>query len=105
MIKTSIQLFILFLLTSPIVLSQNQVELHVLKLSGNIPNGKISIHNMDLNGTVISSNYDAKIKLYPNIEFQTLEGFDEAFNEIGGEALMALPASLQDEVMTKLLIV
>lgn len=43
-----------------------------------------------------------KIKLYPNIEFQTLEGVGGAFNEIGGEALMSLPPNLQDEVMKNL---
>ncbi|SFD87878.1 hypothetical protein [Thermophagus xiamenensis] len=31
-----------------------------------------------------------KIKIYPDIEFQTLEGVGGAFNEIGGEALMFL---------------
>ncbi|MEI6865253.1 hypothetical protein [Flavicella sp.] len=29
-----------------------------------------------------------KIKLYPSIEFQTLEGVGGSFNEIGGEALI-----------------
>ena len=43
-----------------------------------------------------------KIKLYPNIEFQMLEGVGGAFNEIGGEALMSLPTKLQDEVMMNL---
>ena len=44
----------------------------------------------------------SNIKLYPNIEFQTLEGVGGAFNEIGGEALMSLPNKLQDEVMKNL---
>ena len=44
----------------------------------------------------------SKIKLYPNIEFQTLEGVGGAFNEIGGEALMSLPTKLQNEVMKNL---
>ena len=39
------------------------------------------------------------IYLYPEIEFQSLDGVGGAFNEIGGEALMSLPADLQDEVM------
>lgn len=43
-----------------------------------------------------------KILIYPEIEFQTLEGVGGAFNEIGGEALMSLPTNLQDEVMRNL---
>jgi glucosylceramidase len=42
------------------------------------------------------------IYLYPEIEFQSLEGVGGAFNEIGGEALMTLPAEMQDEVMRNL---
>ena len=54
--------------------------------------------NLESNKVTKSS----KIKLYPNIEFQTLEGIGGAFNEIGGEALMSLPTKLQDEVMRNL---
>lgn len=39
------------------------------------------------------------IRLYPEIEFQKLDGIGGAFNEIGGEALMSLPTKMQDEVM------
>ena len=42
------------------------------------------------------------IKLYPDIEFQTIEGVGGAFNEIGGEALMSLPKKMQNEVMENL---
>ncbi|KXX71438.1 hypothetical protein [Flammeovirga sp. SJP92] len=43
-----------------------------------------------------------EIVLYPNIEHQTLEGIGGAFNEIGGEALLSLPAEKQDELMQNL---
>lgn len=100
MIKHS--LFILFALTNLMLFSQNQVEVNALKLSGALPNGELSVVK-----TVSKDNYESKkrshkIKLYPTIEFQTLEGFGGAFNEIGGEALMVLPEALQDEVMTNL---
>lgn len=87
---------------------------------GFITNAQTKVYYVDLNeakttdGNFIkeytpSAVFDAnkeskknKIKLYPNIEFQTLEGIGGAFNEIGGEALMSLPKKLQDEVMKNL---
>ena len=40
-----------------------------------------------------------KIVVYPEIEFQTIEGIGGAFNEIGGEALMSLPKKDREAVM------
>ncbi len=39
-----------------------------------------------------------KINLYPNQKLQTIDGFGGAFNEIGGEAFMALPRKARQEV-------
>lgn len=47
-------------------------------------------------------NRPKKIRVYPSIKYQTLEGIGGAFNEIGGEALMSLPKNLQNEVMQSL---
>ena len=95
-------LLIIFLITNLMMFSQNQIEVHALKLSGNMPDGKLSIENIVSLGDAKSEKRTNKIKLYPNIEFQTLEGFGGAFNEIGGEALMCLPTALQDQVITNL---
>ncbi|PWJ37929.1 glycoside hydrolase family 30 protein [Sediminitomix flava] len=43
-----------------------------------------------------------EIKVYPNIEHQTIEGIGGAFNEIGGEALLSLDHKLQREVLQNL---
>ncbi|MEM9337461.1 MAG: hypothetical protein AAGA66_01950 [Bacteroidota bacterium] len=42
------------------------------------------------------------IEVYPDIEFQTIEGMGGAFNEIGGEALLSLEEAQQKEVMENL---
>jgi len=42
------------------------------------------------------------IRIYPDITFQTIEGIGGAFNEIGGEALMALDQQQRNEVMKNL---
>ncbi|MEM6641427.1 MAG: hypothetical protein AAF616_00495 [Bacteroidota bacterium] len=42
------------------------------------------------------------IEVYPEIEFQTIEGIGGAFNEIGGEALLSLNEEQQKEVMESL---
>lgn len=44
----------------------------------------------------------ATLFLYPDITFQTMEGVGGAFNEIGGEALMALPKKDRKEVIKNL---
>ena len=74
----------------------------------------VKVHYVDLNkGNDVGKNFIKEytpqvledkgrvrtIKLYPEIEFQTLDGIGGAFNEIGGEALMSLPTKMQDEVM------
>lgn len=94
-------LLFVFLLGNLVMWAQNQVEVNVLKLSGDLPNGEIPVQKIVPNKEVANKR-SRKIKLYPNIEFQTLEGIGGAFNEIGGEALMSLPANLQDQVITKL---
>ncbi|WP_159023923.1 hypothetical protein [Formosa sp. L2A11] len=100
--KRSFSLLIVLVLSNMIMLAQNQIEVHALKLSGEMPNGKLSVNKQLSKGNAITKDGTHKIKLYPNVEFQTLEGFGGAFNEIGGEALMVLPKGLQDEVMTNL---
>ncbi len=42
------------------------------------------------------------VRIYPDITFQTIEGIGGAFNEIGGEALMALSEEQRTEVMKSL---
>ncbi|WP_405605853.1 glycoside hydrolase family 30 protein [Polaribacter sp. Asnod1-A03] len=42
------------------------------------------------------------IRIYPDISFQTIKGIGGAFNEIGGEALMSLSKSQQNEIMKNL---
>ena len=94
---------LLFCLLSMItVWSQNNVEVHAIKLSGEIPNGEIIVNKSVGKDLETPINRKNKIKLYPNVEFQTLEGFGGAFNEIGGEALMSLPSELQDQVIANL---
>ncbi|MFB9052677.1 hypothetical protein ACFFVB_06245 [Formosa undariae] len=82
--------------------AQQTAEVYALKLSGELSNGKISVQNIVQKADVISNKDTHKIKLYPEIEFQTLDGVGGAFNEIGGEALMSLPSALKDEVMTNI---
>lgn len=91
-----------FLLISFLMISQNKVEVNVLKLSGDLINGKLSVQSITPNIEGVTVKKSHKIKLYPKIEFQTLEGIGGAFNEIGGVALMTLPKALQDEVMTNI---
>ncbi|SDW10367.1 glucosylceramidase [Lutibacter oricola] len=43
-----------------------------------------------------------EIAVYPEIEFQTIEGIGGAFNEIGGEALLSLGNAKQKEVLENL---
>lgn len=43
-----------------------------------------------------------KIKLYPNLKHQVIQGIGGCFNEIGGEALLSLDKSQQKEVMEAL---
>lgn len=45
---------------------------------------------------------DKKIVVYPEIQFQTIEGIGGAFNEIGGEALMSLSEEDRNKVMENL---
>lgn len=66
--------------------SENEVEINVLKLSGDISNGKLSIVKLFSQENVTTQSRLHKIKLYPNVVFQTLEGLGGAFNEIGGQA-------------------
>lgn len=40
--------------------------------------------------------------LYPEIQFQTIEGVGGTFNEIGGVALMSLPEAAREDVMSNL---
>ncbi|WP_372775423.1 hypothetical protein [Mangrovibacterium sp.] len=42
------------------------------------------------------------LRIYPEITFQTIEGVGGAFNEIGGEALMALGMEQRNEIMKNL---
>ncbi|TGV04168.1 glycoside hydrolase family 30 protein [Flavivirga rizhaonensis] len=49
-----------------------------------------------------SKNSGKKITVYPDIQFQTLEGIGGAFNEIGGEALFSLPNRMQNKLMQNL---
>ena len=42
------------------------------------------------------------VRMYPDITFQTMTGIGGAFNEIGGEALMSLGKTQQNEVMKNL---
>lgn len=43
-----------------------------------------------------------EIAIYPETEFQTIEGIGGAFNEIGGEALLSLSKEKQQEVLDNL---
>lgn len=40
-----------------------------------------------------------RLVIYPDIEFQTIEGIGGSFNEIGGEAIMSLPNEERESVM------
>ncbi|MBU2997993.1 hypothetical protein KO500_16240 [Cellulophaga baltica] len=42
------------------------------------------------------------VRIYPDITFQTIEGIGGAFNEIGGEALMSLSETQQNDIMKNL---
>ncbi len=95
------KIFIPVLLSSFALFSQANIEVHVLKLSGELSNGDLPIQQLDINKE-LNVEKPSKIRLYPNIEFQTIEGVGGAFNEIGGEALMSLPKTLQTEVMFNL---
>lgn len=49
-----------------------------------------------------SDNDGIPVRIYPDITFQTIEGVGGAFNEIGGEALMALEPEQRSDVMKNL---
>ena len=94
---------VLLLACNAMILSaQQSAEVYYLKLSGAIKEGEIVVNKSEGKDVEASIHRKNKIKLYPNVEFQTLEGFGGAFNEIGGEALMSLPTELQDQVITNL---
>jgi glucosylceramidase len=48
------------------------------------------------------SKQKSKIIIYPNAEFQTIDGIGGSFNEIGGEALLSLDQNQQAKVMENL---
>lgn len=89
-------IFLLFLLVSFISLkAQKKVKVYYVTL--NEAQNSIQEYSFE---TPEKARH--RINVYPDIEFQTMEGMGGAFNEIGGEALQSLPADLQDEVMRKL---
>ncbi|MHA7944793.1 glycoside hydrolase family 30 protein [Formosa sp. 3Alg 14/1] len=94
---------ILLLVFNTLVLSAQQpAEVYYLKLSGVIRDGQIDVEKYNGSQKKATNKRINPIKLYPNIEFQTFEGFGGAFNEIGGEALMVLPKDKQTEVAKNL---
>ncbi|WP_165876139.1 glycoside hydrolase family 30 protein [Mariniflexile fucanivorans] len=100
-VKASV-VFFLFLFSYVTVIAQQPAEVYYLKLSGDIPDGKIAVEKYNASENETQSRRKNPINLYPNIEFQTFEGFGGAFNEIGGEALMTLPKAKQKEVAANL---
>ncbi|QDO94276.1 hypothetical protein FNB79_09950 [Formosa sediminum] len=99
----SLCFLVLLLLCNAMVLNaQHAAEVYFLKLSGAIKDGKIDVEKYKDSQKKATNKKINPIKLYPNIEFQTFEGFGGAFNEIGGEALMVLPKDKQIEVAKNL---
>ena len=57
---------------------------------------------MELSEPTQPIRWGHEIRVYPEIEYQTLEGIGGAFNEIGGQALLSLSKEQQKEVMENL---
>lgn len=89
------------MLYSIISFGQFSSKVHYVELKeGGSISGK-PIKEYDTNSNIKPDKF-SKIVLYPDIEFQTIEGIGGAFNEIGGQALMSLPMALQEEVSRNL---
>jgi glucosylceramidase len=92
--------FLLFLAVSFISLkAQKEVKVYYVNLNETESNSQIAIQEYQYQKPEKARH---KINVYPDIEFQTMEGMGGAFNEIGGEALQALPLDAQAEVMKNL---
>ncbi|WP_372755629.1 hypothetical protein [Mariniflexile sp.] len=99
----SSKLFILpFLMLSTVLsFAQFSAKVHYVELKEGTAISGTPIKEHISNPEIKADKY-SKLVLYPDIEFQTIEGIGGAFNEIGGEALMALPKKLQEEVSKNL---
>ncbi|ANQ51166.2 hypothetical protein MY04_3822 [Flammeovirga sp. MY04] len=60
------------------------------------------LKNLEVIDTDQKVKWGHEITIYPEIEYQTIEGIGGAFNEIGGEALSSLSEEQQQEVMENL---
>lgn len=96
--KNKFQLAIAFLILSYSLAAQTTAKIYYVDLKEEENSGKGFIKEYTPQ-TLENKGRVRTILLYPEIEFQTMEGVGGAFNEIGGEALMSLPAEMQDEVM------
>jgi glucosylceramidase len=96
--KRTLKLTALFLVSICAVTAQTKPKVYYVDLKDSQNSGKDFVKEYTPQ-EVEKKGRIRTIKLYPNIEFQKIDGVGGAFNEIGGEALMSLPAKLQDEVM------
>ncbi|MCG9793116.1 glycoside hydrolase family 30 protein [Flavobacterium algicola] len=99
--RAKLSLFRLLFICTGMSYAQFSARVHYVELKEGI-----SISGKPIKEHVASSELKpdkfAKIVLYPEIEFQTIEGIGGAFNELGGAALMSLPSKLQEEVSRNL---
>ncbi|WP_281613404.1 hypothetical protein [Flammeovirga sp. SubArs3] len=94
-------LLISFLLASNFVfaqdLSQLKVQFVTLEKGEASPLKELAVEVKDQ-----KVKWGHEITLYPEIEYQVIEGIGGAFNEIGGEALLSLSKTQQDVVIDQL---
>ncbi|NLR89810.1 glycoside hydrolase family 30 protein [Flammeovirga agarivorans] len=94
-------LLISFLLASNFVfaqdLSQLKVQYVTLEKGEASPLKELAVEVKDQ-----KVKWGHEITLYPEIEYQVIEGIGGAFNEIGGEALLSLSKTQQDVVIDQL---
>ena len=79
-----------------------QTTVHYVELKEGQPISAQPIQTVVQTNETPSAVRGREIVVYPDIEFQTMDGVGGAFNEIGGEALMSLDTKAREEVMGNL---
>lgn len=83
-------------MSSSMLSANTKAEVYYVKLEEGQKISKSPIQKYE-QGQSVKQN--TKVSIYPDIEFQQIEGIGGAFNEIGGVSLMSLPESGRREVM------
>ncbi len=94
-------LFILSVLLTTQLYAQKSLKIEMYFTSLN--KGEANpLQKIDVEKATSNIKWGHEIKVYPEIEYQIIEGIGGAFNEIGGEALSCLTETQQKELITNL---